>query len=322
MRKTAPFGSWQSTISAAQCARGAVRYGMLQGADDALYWSEGRPEEAGRTTIVRLTANGRIDDILPPPYSARSRVHEYGGGEFTLAKNGLYFSNAEDQDIYFLDFTGDIKRITNAPEWRFADGVHDQARSRLICVAQRHGKPMPENFITAIPLAGKTAGKPQILCRGRDFYAFPRLSPDGSSLAWIEWDLPAMPWEAARLQVSKINPKGQVTNPQTLAGGKTHAANEPQWDRQNRLYFIDEKDGWSTICRWDGKATTALPWKGHEFGRPLWSLGGCSYIIHDDASLTALTFKNGELVPATCRHEWKPISAPARQIEAISPFKN
>src|SRR5690606_36112550 len=41
------------------------------------------------------------DVVLPEPWNARSRVHEYGGGAWTADADGtLFFVNAKDQRVY------------------------------------------------------------------------------------------------------------------------------------------------------------------------------------------------------------------------------
>src|SRR5579871_6702398 len=100
MPPTFPFGHWPSLISAASVAEGALRFGRVQFYKDALYWSEGRPAEQGRAPVMRWTQRGGLQELLPAPYSARSRVHEYGGGEFLAADGWLYFVNDADQDVY------------------------------------------------------------------------------------------------------------------------------------------------------------------------------------------------------------------------------
>lgn len=79
--------------------RTKVHFGEAGLDGDTLYWVETRPEERGRNVIVARTANGSLHDVLPPPYSAQSRVHEYGGGAFLASAGIVYFSNLEDQRI-------------------------------------------------------------------------------------------------------------------------------------------------------------------------------------------------------------------------------
>ena len=98
--QVAPFGSWKSPISAEMLVAKSVRFGDLSIDGDTLYWTELRPEEQGRSVIVRRTADGKIDDVLPPPFSARTTVNEYGGGALLAADGVVYFSNYADQRIW------------------------------------------------------------------------------------------------------------------------------------------------------------------------------------------------------------------------------
>ena len=61
-----------------------------------VYWLEGRPQEQGQSVVVRADADGRLTDSTPPPYNARTRVHEYGGGSWTVQDGTVYFSNFAD----------------------------------------------------------------------------------------------------------------------------------------------------------------------------------------------------------------------------------
>ena len=46
------------------------RLGEVAISDDAIWWSEGRPSEAGRTQIVRRSPNGELAEVLPTGTSA------------------------------------------------------------------------------------------------------------------------------------------------------------------------------------------------------------------------------------------------------------
>ncbi len=142
-KKPLPYGTWPSPISAAAAAKASRRFGTVQAAGGAVYWSESRPEQGGRQAIFRADATGAVEDLLPAPFSARSRVHEYGGGEFLAVGPTVYFVNDKDQDVYALEPGRPPQRITNAPSTRFADFAHDAARHRLIAVAEMHEKRRP-----------------------------------------------------------------------------------------------------------------------------------------------------------------------------------
>ena len=151
------FGHWPSPISAALVAGSALRFGRVQAVGRAVYWSEGRPSERGRAPVMRWTAEDGVTELLPPPYSARSRVHEYGGGEFLVAGGALYFVNDADQDVYAADLSGGakpvIRRVTSIADTRFADFTYDARRNRLIAVGETHGlTALPQNALWHVPL--------------------------------------------------------------------------------------------------------------------------------------------------------------------------
>ena len=187
--KTARYGSWKSPITSDLIVEQSITLSELCLDDGYVYWLEGRPQEQGRCVVVRADADGRPTDITPPPYNARTRVHEYGGGSWTVRDGTVYFSNFADGRLYRQGpGTSEPQALTPEPpargrQWRFADGVIDQCRSRWIGVREDHtvdGEPV--NAIVAVDL-GDGGGPGQVLASGHDFYASPRLSPDGRWLA-------------------------------------------------------------------------------------------------------------------------------------------
>src|SRR4051794_2593925 len=134
----APYGSWRSPISAQMLVQGAIRFGDVTLDGDTLYWVEGRPEEQGRYAIVRRTPDGTVDDILPTPFSARSTVHEYGGGAITASDDSVFFTNYSDQRIWQFKPGEAPQPITAEGQLRFADFSHDIDRNRLIAVCEDH----------------------------------------------------------------------------------------------------------------------------------------------------------------------------------------
>ncbi len=280
------FGHWPSPISAALVAGSALRFGRVQVVDRAVYWSEGRPAENGRASIMRWTGEDGAAELLPAPYSARSRVHEYGGGEFLVAGGILYFVNDVDQDVYaaaLSDGAGpSIRRVTNVADTRFADLTWDARRNRLIAVGETHSTtPLPQNALWSIPLefAG-TQEQPSVVLQGRDFYANPRLSPDGRRLAFLAWDLPNMPWDAAQLFVSEISEDGSLGQPVSVAGGNGSACFQPEWSGDGTLYFVWDASGQGNLYRWSGsgKPEQITRLEG-DLSMPLWIFHAASYAL-------------------------------------------
>lgn len=295
-KTTAPFGLWPSPIKPRDLTRGARRFGHLQGDGAFVYWTEGRPEDKGRQVIVRMRpgVDQKPQDVLPAPFSARSRVHEYGGAEFMVSGGTIYFVNADDQDVWKVVPGSKPERITSAPTDRFADLVLDVSRDRLIAVAERHrpddAHAHPQNLIVSISLDGPARGSVSDLVTGRDFYAFPRLSPDGSQLAFLGWDLPDMPWDKSALYVAPIRADGSAGRAARIAGGQciaAAAATQPIWLDGQRLLFLSDETGFGNVMVWDGTATRALTRLKTELGQPMWNLGARTFVTTGPDSLVA-----------------------------------
>lgn len=94
------FGTWPSPISAQAVAAQGVRLGSVAVDGDDVYWLERRPNEGGRSVLVRRRMDGRHEELTPPGFNVRTRVHEYGGGSFIVAAGQIYFTNFSDQRVY------------------------------------------------------------------------------------------------------------------------------------------------------------------------------------------------------------------------------
>src|SRR6202051_2485873 len=186
--KTAPYGSWQSPITSDLIVAQSVSLAEVRLDGEYIYWLEGRPQEQGRLVVVRADwRGGDGPDITPRPYSARTRVHEYGGGSWTVSRGVVYFSNFSDGRLYRQSgATPDPEPLTPAPparerQWRFADGVVDHQRRRWIGVREDHtvGGELV-NTIVAVDLDQAQPECGHVLVDGHDFFSSPRLLPDGT----------------------------------------------------------------------------------------------------------------------------------------------
>ncbi|MFB3817005.1 MAG: prolyl oligopeptidase family serine peptidase [Candidatus Methylomirabilales bacterium] len=271
-----PYGAWQSPITAERIAAGMRTISEIQVSGAEVFWLEMRPTEGGRSVVMRRRADGAIEDCLPPGYSARTRVHEYGGGAFLVAEGQLFFSNFADQRLHRLplDGHGPPQPLT-PPGYRYADGVWDARRRRIICVREDHARGgEPANAIVAVDADGGGAG--EVLLGVRDFYAAPRLSPDGARLAWLAWDHPAMPWDAAEVWVATVQPDGRLCDQRHVAGGRGLSAVEPSFSPDGVLHVALDPAGWWNLYRWNGGLTPVAPMEA-ECAGPLWVFGLSHY---------------------------------------------
>lgn len=288
----AAYGSWKSPLSAEEVASGKLYLGQIAVEAGAVYWVEGRPADDGRNVLVRWTPDGRVTDLTAAPFNVRSRVHEYGGGAFWINGNVVYFVNFKDQRIYRLRPNGEPEPLTPAgADVHYADGIVDGRRQRIICVREDHtvAGPEPANALVSLALDGDGGGG-RVLVGGNDFYASPRLSPDGKRLAWLTWNHPNMPWDGTELWVGDLDESGAVTGATLAAGGRAESVSQPVWSPNGDLYFISDSTGWWNLYRWrDGWSGPVLQ-REAEFGVPWWVFDVSTYGIAADGRLLTLYF--------------------------------
>ena len=273
----APYGSWKSPISADLISTEGRRIIEAVADGEDIYWIEMRPTENGRYVIVRRTPDGEKTDITPPPFNARTRVHEYGGAAFVVSNGGVYFSNFADQRLYRQSPGSEPQPITPEADLRYADGVIDTERNRLICVREDHTDTECEatNALVSIPLDG--TDDEQVLVSGNDFYSSPRLSPDDTRLAWMTWNHPNMPWDGAELWVGEIGADGSLSHTECVAGGVDESIFQPEWSPDGTLYFVSDQTGWWNLYRYHAGTVEPLCEMEAEFGRPQWVFGMSTY---------------------------------------------
>jgi dipeptidyl aminopeptidase/acylaminoacyl peptidase len=275
-RIIAPYGSWRSPITSDVIITDAVRLGpgRLDGAET--YWLESRPQEGGRTVIVRRDASGSISDVIPPEFNARDRVHEYGGGACIADRGTVYFSNFRDDCVYRLDSAGEPRPITGGSGLRYADFVVDRSR-RLICVREDHRASGREAVNTIVALNLDAASEGQVLVSGNDFYSTPRLSPDGSCLAWLTWNHPNMPWDGTELWVAEVTPQGGLSGARCIAGGPDESIFQPTWSPDGSLFFVSDRTEWWNLYKWSASGVEAVTHESAELGASAWVFDGRTY---------------------------------------------
>ena len=300
-QQQAPCGSWRSPVSSRLIVTDAVSLDEIKLAGASLYYLERRPQEQGRCVIVKHDEN-KSADILPPPYSARSRVHEYGGGAYCVDNDTVFFVNDSDQAIYCVQ-QAQVRKITETAgddfSLRFADLVFDRAHKRLIAVCEKHrqatsGEPTePVNSLVSIDI---DSGDITTLCQGYDFYASPRLDSQGRQLCWLCWNHPNMPWDGNELWLAAIDHHGKPVSPRQLAGYQSTGIDDennisicqPQWSPDNRLYYISDHSGWWQLYRHEADSDlTAITRGDDELGLPQWVFAQSSYAFIDASRILA-----------------------------------
>src|SRR6185312_3903818 len=270
--QTLPYGAWRSPITSDLIVAGSIGLSAVQLDGDDIYWIESRPAEGGRNVLVR---NGT--DVTPAPYNTRTRVHEYGGGTVTADRGIAYFTNFTDQRLYRAAPGAAPEPVT--PEGgglRHADGAIDRTRNRWIGIREEHAAGgRVDNLVVAVEFDRVNAGR--VLAQGCDFYAAPRLSPDGKRLAFVSWNHPNMPWVGTELWVADITEDGGLASPRRVAGGDRESVAQPLWSPDGVLHFISDRSGWWNLYRFDGETARPICPRAAEFAGAQWVLGQASY---------------------------------------------
>jgi dipeptidyl aminopeptidase/acylaminoacyl peptidase len=282
--RIAPYGSWKSPITSDLIVAQSIGLHEIRLDGDDIYWLESRPQEGGRYVVVRyLPWTRSSEDITPQDFNVRTRVHEYGGGSWTVHDGLIYFSNFSDQRLYRMDRYGHAP-IAMTPEgpWRYADGLVDSRRHAWIGIREDHsGDAEPVNAIVRVSFGGgEDLDSGFVLATGHDFYASPRLSPDGRWLAFLAWDHPNMPWVGTELYVIGLDKDGHRAGaPILIAGGQKESIFQPEWSPDgSALYFISDRSGWWNLYRQKNRAPIEpLATMEAEFGQPQWVFGTSTY---------------------------------------------
>jgi dipeptidyl aminopeptidase/acylaminoacyl peptidase len=298
MPRTAPFGAWTSPVTAALVAGKTVDLNGLTLLGPETYWCEGRPSEGGRQVLVRHDGRSATD-LLPAPYNARTRVHEYGGRSFSIdAELLVTFSHFPDQRLYTFaagtaDSADEPRPLTAEGAGRFADLRPDPPRRRLLAVHESEADDPEQvhNSLVAVELDG---GKVRTLVTGHDFFSSPCLSPDGRRLAWLSWDHPDMPWDATELWLAELDHDGTPHQERRVAGGSSESVFQPRFSPGGELTFVSDRTGWWNLYRWEEGAVRPLAPMEAEMGVPQWIFGMSTYAFASPEEIVCAVCRRGE----------------------------
>jgi dipeptidyl aminopeptidase/acylaminoacyl peptidase len=296
-RRSAPYGTWSSPISAEMLATAAVGLSEPSVDDGWAYWVERRATEGGRSVLVRADPFTSPEDVTPGPFDVRTRAHGYGGGAYTVRSGTVVFSNDADQRLYRIAPGATAEPITRdvGGVHRYADGRISVDGSRWIGVRERHeGDRNTDvvNELVVVPLDG--AAVPRVVAGGRDFYAGPRSSPDGSHVAFLAWDLPSMPWDGCELFVAALTSDGSFEDVRHVAGRDGRESIwQPTWSPRGDLAFASDRSGWWNLETLRDGERRVVHAAEAEFGYPQWAFGQRSFAFLADGSIVCWYERDG-----------------------------
>jgi len=293
------YGSWPSKISANLLAKSGQRFGHLTVDNALVYWLESLPEEAGRVVLLCGGLGAEAKVITPKGFSVRTRVHEYGGADFSVSGKQIIFSNDADQRLYLQVDDNAPKPLTPEPSikhgFRYADIDIAQSSHWLVCVRETHsedGDPLAvKNEIVRVSISDNN--DVEVLITGADFYSYPRLSPNGKTLTWTSWQHPNMPWDQTSLWTADIDDDGNISNIVSVLSNDKESIYQPAWCPDGELHFVSDRSGWWNIYSFRDQVLNALTPTDSDFGFPQWQFGTSSYAFIDANTLFAAYVQDG-----------------------------
>jgi len=315
------YGSWPTPVTSELVVRSArlpTGFVALDGTD--MWWSESRPEEGGRTAVLRRAADGTVTEVLPAPGNARTAVHEYGGGAWWVRDGVLWHTDWTTQELHRVAPDGTDLVLTPAPAvprgLRYADGDVSPDGTTLLCVQEEHRADGSEAANTIVRLAAHAPSTPEPVVTGPDFVSDPRWRADGGAFCWLEWDHPNMPWDAVRLVVDEDGTRTVVAG-----GDERESICQPTWDRDGALWFSGDRTGFWSLYRWTpARGRELMVDLGKDIGFPQWVFGLRCFAFLDDGRVAFVHGGDGVdhlavLDPSTgAAHE---VAVPHTSIDAL-----
>jgi dipeptidyl aminopeptidase/acylaminoacyl peptidase len=287
----APYGSWESPLTAAHVAAGSEPVYSARFVRGAIWYTARINDEGGRTGIF-VNRSGRLgesEQVLPAGFNARSRVHEYGGGAWEVDPDSgtVVFVNAADQRLYAFDPDTNAaapRPLTPHTDSRVRYGDLVRSGGRLLGVREHHGQ---DGAISRAVVA-IDGTRISVLSDGPHFVAWPRISPRGDHLSYIGWEHPHMPWDETRVYIQALVDGVPSGPPVAIFGRPGESVLQPEWLSGTTLAVTADRSGtWQPyrldvpafLARERGEVGTrpaeevqlgAIP---GEIGGPLWTLG-------------------------------------------------
>ena len=272
LKKKRAYGEWPSPIT-------AKMLGERSRLGDARWDFEGKGwvwlESCSGQGRLHYSQSGKlVQDLTGDEFDVRGRVG-YGGGEFTVGRDFLIFTNRDGRLYRRERKTGKNTPITPgwgnmaspaiSPNQKWVMFVFSDGEKDLLGVVNSQGFSWPMPFVC-----------------GSDFYMQPVWHPGGEHIAWVEWDHPHLPWQASRVKIGEVGEMQiKLFSEDWVAGSQNQPASQPQFSPDGKwLSFITTVGDWDQLVSMklkDKKKRILVEGEGIYFGTPGWVQGQRTY---------------------------------------------
>ncbi len=284
-----------SEITPAMVVAGADRFSQCQADAGYVYWCRRRGKQQ---QIVRIREGcDTVQAVTPGTFCVRSRVNEYGGGDYRVQAGQCVFVADEDQCVYWqpdvmqqnvhcLTIEGPKKRA-----WRYTDMVITPDQKAVVCVRECHTAGVVTHDLVRMSLVNERQA-PVVIAKGADFYVAPCFSPDGKQLAWITWSEQQMPWELTTLYCAEWD--GQSCHSiREICPHIKASINQPTWSPTGELHVSSDHTGFWQIYRVQNDSFMPVAVLPGECGYPAWIYGIQTFAFAADGRLYAIAGSPG-----------------------------
>jgi dipeptidyl aminopeptidase/acylaminoacyl peptidase len=210
----------------------------------------------------------------------------YGGGEFTVGADQVFFVEADSGRIYRQPLShggprpvtpafGSSAAPTLSPDGKWLLYLNSYESKDALAIVDSHGATWPQKLHAA-----------------HDFYMQPAWHPEGKFIAWVAWDHPNMPWDGTVLYLGEIvYEDGRlpvVKEVRQIVGNEDVSIFQPEFSPDGRyLAFVSDKSGWWQLYLYDleSKTSRQLTHAQAEHGKPAWVQGFRTYGFGPDGDL-------------------------------------
>ena len=283
-----------------------------------LLWLEKDPQQQGRTTLMLRDRDG-CRELTPGAWNLRTRLHGFGGAAVAVAGDQAVVVNDADRCLWHLALADPpaARRLCCPAATAMGDGCIDVRRQRWIGVLEQPDR----DALVSVDLHDGTV---RPLRSAADFCGYPALSADGGMLLWLEWDLPAMPWQYTTLWLAAVAADGDLLAPRCLAGGdRTESLFQPQWLPDGGVVVSSDRSGyWNLLYHpphtlrqaqvdWRPLLPMEVPMEA-EFAMPQWQAGMSTTAVTDQG-LVAACCREGSWCLGQLLWSWTPDTPPRWQ---------